>query len=130
VLGAVSDASYLPINPANLDANAGRFGPLFARLGREFIDLNSWSLTWIGAALALIWLSARRRAGDALFLAAALVPPIAAETCVYIFSSWTDYMLHVDRSLPRLLMQVAPVAVFAIALCLALTDSPKLREKA
>ena len=77
-------------------------------------------MLWIVAAFALADLSRRGREQQALILVAAILMPVALYGGIYIFSAWPNYRYHVTSSLPRLMMDVALVAVFAVGLALPL----------
>lgn len=124
VVKAVPEINYAPASGTTLHANAARVGPILERFGHELIDLEKWSLLWPGAAAALIAMllcGLRRRA---FALAAALLLPMTAYACAYLLSTWSDFLLHMELSLTRLLLQLAPAAVLTIALAVPARARP------
>ena len=116
MMKAAPEMNYAPVTWSALQTNAGRAGPIAQRFAHEFVDLEKWSLLWPGVAAAILalWLRDRRR--FALGLAAAVMVPMSAYGCAYLLSTWTDFGLHMELSLSRLLLQLAPVALLTIAL--------------
>jgi hypothetical protein len=80
-------------------------------------------LTWVGFALAIVYLLLTKRKGIALLCLWLAAVPTAVFCGTYLFSSWADFTRHVDSSLPRLMLQVAPVALLAIGLAISSNPS-------
>jgi hypothetical protein len=109
--------TFLPMTLETLRANLPRVPALLRRLGAEFLTIRHWSLLWPLVALALATLAAQRRRG-ALPLALAVLVPLALYLVPYVFTALQPYEMHVETSIDRLVLQVAPVAVLVLALCL------------
>jgi len=84
----------------------------------ELTDIGLWSVFWIMAIVAMIYLLASR-SFVRLLLGATIAVPIALYLATYVFSAWPSYTAHITSSLPRLLLQVMPVSWMAIALAMA-----------
>jgi hypothetical protein len=52
-------------------------------------------------------------------LTLAVLVPLGLASAAYVMSAWTPFEGHVEASLPRLVLQVTPVAVLLMALGLA-----------
>jgi hypothetical protein len=55
-----------------------------------------------------------------VILVGATLIPIVLYCATYLFSNWPNYIAHVTSSLPRLLMQMVPTTLLAIATVLPL----------
>ncbi|MEY2545320.1 MAG: hypothetical protein QOG48_437, partial [Verrucomicrobiota bacterium] len=80
-----------------------------------------WSIFWLLIAFAMIALCIRARTRTTAVLLWTFFAPLALYLGSYIFSAWPDYIAHIDTSLPRLLIQLTPVAWLIIALALRST---------
>jgi hypothetical protein len=118
VAGLIPPETFLPMTLETLQANLPRVPALLRRLGEEFLAIRRWTLLWPLAALALATLAAQRHRFT-MPLALALVVPLAAYLVPYVFSALQPYEMHVETSIDRLVLQVAPVAVLALVLCVA-----------
>lgn len=89
-------------------------------IGRELVkEVTSpghWALLWpvvvAGLMVGLLRPVTRRRSA---MLIAATAGPIALFQVAYLFSAWGDISAHIQSSLPRLLLQVAPLAIVGAA---------------
>ncbi len=115
---SLPDPFYQAPTPANIAAHLDRFGPVLARLFTEISDLESWSLLWPGAALAVIALAMRRAWSPAFAFAWALALPLGLYVMPFVLSALDDYLIHAEHAQPRLLLQLAPTALLAIALAI------------
>jgi hypothetical protein len=122
--GLVPPDTFLPMTLETLQTNLPRVPALLHRLGEELVTLRRWSLLWPLAAIALALLAAQRRR-LALPLALAVVVPLALYLVPYVFSALQPYEMHVETSIDRLVLQVAPLAVLALALVLGEAENPK-----
>ena len=98
--------------------NSNRLLPTLLALVRDLFDVQSWSLLWYGAIAGLLILFRQSNFQRGLVLLLAIAIPLSFDVFVYLFSAWPDYLRHVDLSLSRLVMQVAPVA-FLLTSCAA-----------
>jgi len=115
---AVKEHDYLPYTLHTLTGHIGRVPTITSRLYHELAAWDHWALLWPWfAATAVLWVIIRRR--SALLAAPLLVIlPMVADSGVYLFSAWTPVEAHIDSSLSRLVLQLAPVAVLLIAMSL------------
>jgi hypothetical protein len=118
--------TFLPMTIETLQANLPRVPALLRRLGEELMAIRRWSLLWPLAAIAPGILAVQRRR-LALPLTLAMIVPLGMYLVPYIFSALQPYEMHVETSIDRLVLQVAPVAVLALALVLGGAESPKLQ---
>jgi hypothetical protein len=109
---------FVPATANALVANSGRIGSILHALATEMFETSRWSLFWPAVALSFACSAWRQRSEHVLLLATVIILPIGLYSGTYIFSGWSSYLVHIERSLPRLLMQVTPVAWLAIALAL------------
>ena len=116
VMKAAPELNYAPVTWSVLQTNAERAGPIVQRFAQELVDLEKWSLLWPGVAAAILALALRAKGRFAMALGAAVILPMCAYGCAYLLSTWSDFELHMELSLSRLLLQLAPVALLTIAL--------------
>jgi hypothetical protein len=123
-LHAVPSRDFNPISAESLAMNFGRSGAI---LRNFFVTLRAptlWNGFWLLVLVALVCVLARRRRVQALVLIWLLLSPLPCYYVGYILSAWPDYLAHMDTSLPRLLIQLTPMAWLLIALAIApQTDS-------
>ncbi len=107
---------YLPFTLDTLRTNADRTSTIAGSLWDEMQVWDRWSVLWPMMLLATVLWVMRTKGVARVLLPAMVVLPIALDSFVYYFSGWDPVSRHIDASLPRLLLQVAPVAVLTIAL--------------
>jgi hypothetical protein len=101
-----------------LRANAGRFHDIFGILLAELSETFHWSIFWLLATVAVVYLIASRKL-EKLVLAAAVILPVIIYALIYVFSTWPSYSAHMTSSIPRLLLHVMPAGWLAIGLALS-----------
>jgi hypothetical protein len=97
-----------------------RIGPIARLLFLEMSNRTDWSIFWVAAFLALIYLVVRFRAMQSWILLSAVIAPIVLYCATYLFTTWSNYSAHVTSSLPRLLLQIVPASLLTIAAVLPL----------
>jgi len=100
-----------------LRENAGRIHDIIGILFAELSETVHWSIFWLLAAVAVVYLIGSRKL-EKLVLAAAVVLPVILYTLIYLFSTWPSYSAHMTSSVPRLLLHVMPAGWLAIGLAL------------
>ena len=110
-----------------LSANLQRLTTIGRIAFVEITDTGLWSVFWLLALFAIIYLLVARRLSR-LLLAVAVVGPIFLYLLTYIFSAWPSYTAHITSSLPRLLLHVVPAAWLAIGLALSNREEKTLRS--
>ncbi len=98
--------------------NIGRLGDIFGILFAELSEAFHWSIFWLLATVALIYLFGSRKL-ERIALASAVIIPILLYSVIYVFSTWSSYSAHMTSSIPRLLLHVMPVGWLAIGLALS-----------
>lgn len=106
--------------------NLGRLRNILGILLTEVSETGGWSIFWLIAAIALIYLFASRKL-ERIALGAAVIIPLVLYSLIYIFSNWPSYTAHMTSSFPRLLLHVMPAAWLAIGL--ALTQAKRETQK-
>ena len=106
---------FLPLSLITFWTNAGRLLRISRGLFLDITYSESWSVFWLLAVVAIIYLFLRIRNLQNGVLLCAIIFPIMAYSSVYVFSAWPDYLRHAGSSLPRLLMHVIPILWIAIA---------------
>lgn len=99
---------------------AARIGPIARLLLVEVSNQTDWSIFWLAGALAVIYLAVRFQALRSWILIGAVIAPIVLYCATYLFTTWSNYSAHVTSSLPRLLLQIVPASLLAIATMLPL----------
>lgn len=123
ILKAPPVADLFPLTPASVLAHLDRVAPIANEMKQELTNLQNWSVLWFAFPVAIACLSARRNRGQAVRLLVAVAVPLCVFTAVFVVSSWPVYMNHLRLTLPRLMLQVAPVALLSIVLAIA-KDAP------
>ncbi|HYR22859.1 MAG TPA: hypothetical protein VEP30_08055 [Chthoniobacterales bacterium] len=100
-----------------LRENAGRIHDIIGILFAELSETVHWSIFWLLAAVAVVYLIGSRKL-EKLVLAAAVVLPVILYALIYLCSTWPSYSAHMTSSVPRLLLHVMPAGWLAIGLAL------------
>jgi hypothetical protein len=116
VIGAPSDPFYHPPTMENLRAFADRILPVIQAMVAEFYHFEFWSFLWIGAFFAILIMLARRQWSHAFTMGLAIATPLFFFIWPFVLSALDSYTGHMEVALPRLLLQIAPTAMLAIAL--------------
>jgi hypothetical protein len=103
-----------------LSQNISRLGEIFGILVVSLAERTHWSIFWVLAGIAMIYLFMSRKL-DRIAVAVAIIIPILLYSLTYLFSSWPTYTAHMTSSFPRLLLHVMPVGWLAIGLALSQT---------
>lgn len=98
--------------------NLGRVTTIGRIAITELTDTSLWSIFWLLALVAMVYLIAARKLA-LLLLTIAVLGPVIIYPLTYIFSAWPSYTAHMTSSLPRLFLQVMPAAWLAIGLALS-----------
>ena len=115
---------FLPVTLSVFASRFDRFGPILRSLLKETTAISHWNLLWFATLLAFLCIMVRHRRREAWMLITCIVLPVALYCGTYVFTTWSDYQQHIDSSLSRLLLHVAPLAILAIALALAPRQDP------
>ena len=110
----IHDPTYGPINAANLERAVERLGLVVRVCFRLALDPAVWGVLWPLALIASLVLWARGAKSERT-LAGALWSAIGAYTAILLFTNW-DVELQAVQAYHRLLSQLAPAALVAIAL--------------
>jgi hypothetical protein len=116
MIGAPSDPYYHKPSLENLRLFSGRIIPVLRSILSELFNLESWGLLWVGAFLALAIMLLRRNWSRAFPLGLAIILPLIFFIWPFVFSALESYTLHMEHARARLVLQVAPTAMLAIAL--------------
>lgn len=112
---AVFSSDFLPLTFTAVADHVSRLGSIVSKLGNEFMNTQRWSLLWCLTAVAAVIFVQRVRDVRAVVLILAIVAPIVFYSLAYILSAWPDYIAHIELSISRLLMHVAPLALLLIS---------------
>ena len=117
---------FYPVTWATLRNNIDRV-PWIARLiVQEMMNWRYWSLLWVVPLVGLVQLFDRRSRKLTAAWLALIFFPVALYGSTYIFSRWEPFTQHVELSLGRLLLHVAPIVVLGVALLFRRTPTPLL----
>jgi hypothetical protein len=109
-------ADFLPITIANAVDNLDRVPIILELLVWELVRPGHWGLLWPAWCVAvLLVITNRRRIASDLFLIGAVAIPLVLYVVPFVFSSWTDVDQHVRSALPRILVPLAPIALWLTA---------------
>ena len=109
-----------------LHDNLSRVVPICRALIHEMSDKSHWSIFWLLAAIAIVYLLVRFHDVRGRVLVSAVVAPIIVYCATYLFSTWPSYSAHITSSLPRLLLHVVPITWLAVA---AVLPFPSVQRK-
>ncbi len=98
--------------------NFSRLGEIFGVLYVELSKTVHWSIFWLLAVVALIYLLASRKL-ERIAVASAVIVPVLLYSLTYVFSAWPSYTAHMTSSISRLLLHVMPAGWLAIGLALS-----------
>ena len=108
-----------------LSVNLNRLGAITGTALAEITETTHWSIFWLIALTAVIYLLVARTFSR-LLLAIGVLGPVILYLLTYLFSAWPSYTAHITSSLPRLLLHVMPATWLAIGLALS---SPKTQSE-
>ncbi len=119
-LHVVTDPTFMPVTFTTLLHNVHRIPEIGLRLGAHLINWKQWSLLWCGfAAVGILFLiekhSPHRRTLVTYFAAVGI--PMFIDAGIFLFSGWPtpdQYLRHLATALPRLLFQLAPLAMLTV----------------
>jgi hypothetical protein len=109
---------FAPVTISTIRANFFRTGWILSTLLRELMVTSRWSVFWILAAAAFLYLVSFYRNRQLMILSTAIVAPILCYAGTFVFSAWPDWHGHMYASISRLLLHVMPVTWLIIALAL------------
>lgn len=118
-------SDFSPPGLSLLRHNLGRLLDIAGILLAELSETAHWSIFWLLAGVAVVYLLASRKL-EKIAVAFAVLLPIVLYSLIYLFSTWPSYTAHMTSSLPRLLLHVTPAAWLAIGLALS---SPKAQSE-
>lgn len=122
--GAAPSHDFAPASAASgLSVELRRVMPIAEAVMGELLRKEHWSVLWMMVALALAYQLVRRRDLKLALLSLALGLPLFFYSGTYLFSTWPDYLSHMHASLPRLVLQVTPVAWLLVASALPMRSS-------
>jgi hypothetical protein len=121
---------FVPVTFSAFAANFHHAGAIAPSLCYALTATGQWNLLWFASVIAFGCLLLRTRTRETWLIVVCAVSPIILYSCTYFFSAWADYQHHINSSLPRLLMHVAPLSILAIALAFAPRQSPAINEAA
>jgi hypothetical protein len=113
---APAGQDFLPFTFSTIRSNLGRGPEIVQVLADEMVYWRYWSLLWPGLILAapLFLTRSSRKQPVALLLAVTL--PVILYSAVFLFSAWSPYIDHVNRTISRLLLHVSLVAILILGL--------------
>jgi len=112
------NTDFFPVTFEIVEKNLPRLLTSGRMLGMELMKLDHWSLLWIGLPVALGCLAAAGRGKMAAQILFCIAAPLLLLDCAFVLSSWPYYQSHIRTSLPRLVLQVVPLALLAIGLAM------------
>jgi hypothetical protein len=79
------------------------------------LDFRAWGLLWPAFAVALVIVARTAGRSNAMPIATATLLAVLADGSLFLYTNWGNGRLHLDQAFPRLIAQVAPLAVATIA---------------
>jgi hypothetical protein len=114
-----------------LSVNLNRLGAITGTAFAEIAGTTHWSIFWLLALVAIVYLLVARMLSRFL-LVIGVLGPVILYLLTYLFSAWPSYTAHLTSSLPRLFLHLMPAAWLAVGLALSSprtqteTPEPKL----
>ncbi len=112
----VPDPTFAPVTFSAAAERWHRVGPIASAIGAELVLQDHWSILWPLTALAILSFAIARRWLIAALLATALAAPLSGALAAYLFSTSDNYFRHIELSIPRLIVQLAPAALLMVVL--------------
>jgi hypothetical protein len=110
-----SGNEFLPLTPSTLRDNLWRAPRIAQAALQELLSLRRWGILWVAALLAALFLILSRQREYRIVLPLAVVVPVALYSGIFLFSAWNDFLLHLNNTFPRLLIQVSLAAALMVA---------------
>lgn len=130
VVGTAPDPFYRPPTWENISRNADRIIPVFQGIGQELLNFEHWSFLWVGATVALVILLVRRQTRRTGMIFACVVgAPLFLFGWPFVLSMYVPVETHMQLALPRLVFEIAPVAMLVIALALPRRVEQESKER-
>lgn len=107
---------FIPVSVGSLVSNLDRCVPIAYEAFFELTKIDNWSFFWPGVGCALLQIIYLRKRCSGAILVAVFIP-LALDLSIYLFTTW-DFLRHMALSFPRLLLQIAPIGILAIAMAL------------
>lgn len=115
-LYGIPAADFLPLTMANAIENLHRVPIVLELVVRELVRPGHWGVLWPAWCVAvLLAITNRDRIAPDLFLISAVAIPLVLYMVPFVFSSWPDVDQHVRLALPRMLVPLAPMALWLTA---------------
>ena len=115
-LYGIPPADFVPLTIANAVENVYRVPIILELVVRELLRPGHWGVLWPAWCVAvLLAITNRDRIAPDLFLISAVAIPLVLYVVPFVFSSWTDVDQHVRSALPRMLVPLAPIALWLTA---------------
>lgn len=119
--------AFQPFTPATLWANLARGPVILWSVLREGFHLERWGVLWWAVAGMVLWAIRRyhRSSTEGLqpVLLLMVLLPLACYLGIYFFSAIEPVSVHIDYSLARLMLHIAPVALLFVVLAAAPADT-------
>ncbi|MDQ6674737.1 MAG: hypothetical protein M3069_29035 [Chloroflexota bacterium] len=113
-LGVPPSFDFLPVTVSTFLGHLDRVPELVGWTANKMTDGGAWGLLWAGLVLAVL-LPDRRQVRQQLTLGLLVLTPLVPDMLSFVFSAWTPYTSHVENAMPRLMEQLAPLGVLAVA---------------
>jgi len=107
----IQGVDFAPTTFAVLTANWKRFVEVIAFIPKIMSEKEVFGRFWLVVTVAVLTGAPRWNRPNVIFLGLICFGYLAAISSTFIFSSWNPYWAHVESSLPRLVMHIAPIAV-------------------
>jgi hypothetical protein len=107
----IQGGDFAPTTFAVFTAHWKRFIEVIAFMPKLMSEKEVFGRFWLVVAVAALTGAPRWNRPNVIFLGLICLGYLAAISITYIFSAWNPYWTHVESSLSRLLMHVAPIAV-------------------
>lgn len=117
-MSIVTTHEFAPVTISTIRANFSRIGWILSTILSELVETSRWSMFWVLAAAAFVYLASLYRNRQLMILLIAIVAPVGCYAGSFLFSGWPDWQNHVYTSISRLLLHVTPVTCLLIALAL------------
>jgi len=77
-------------------------------------DFRLWGVLWPAFAVALFVLAWTGRRSPAMAIGATALLAAVGDGAIFFWTRWGDFRLHLDQAYPRLLAQIAPLAIATV----------------
>jgi hypothetical protein len=110
-----ADITFAPVGSLRLETILIRGPWIVSGMFHWLLNFRLWGVLWPAFAVAFLIVARTAPRSGAMPVAAAALVAVLVDGSLFLYTNWGDGRLHLDQAFPRLLAQVAPLAVATVA---------------